>query len=410
MYHIQNTVPIVHQNRLTQPVDTLHLVPHRDEDKDTRENEVLSLRSTKSTNIPPPSTQEEHVTWYNGMFGIMTLKQKSKYTKSSHSSVEGKLPLTSEITWFFRPAFMSYTLELRYAQSSGHVSRSFNIYPVLNDTDPIFRMCQKGDLLALQTALSGNNVSPFITNSYGQTLLHVGIVYGQLLAGDRNLTALVRHIPRPTRCLQMATFGGLECRCHGSWWTVSMHRITEASGLADGTRLISNEPEYIRNAIDQSLQRLQTDHVDLWYWFVYPASHLPFASSSHPHYTFPTFPTVQTVGPDAWTGPNWSYLHSPQSVQHLNRLTINWTGSTNSPALRVTLTLSVFLAGLEKNATNLAAMLNGVLRLAGLSDRSYSSLLGAMMTWLLKNKLNCLKDEWEKILSPIVTLTLIKYT
>ncbi|KAF6220732.1 hypothetical protein HO133_003165 [Letharia lupina] len=36
-------------------------------------------------------------------------------------------------------------------------------------------------------------------------------------------------------------------------------------GLADGTRIFSNEPEYIRKAIDGSLERLQTDHVDLWY-------------------------------------------------------------------------------------------------------------------------------------------------
>ena len=53
----------------------------------------------------------------------------------------------------------------------------------------------------------------------------------------------------------------------------------------------------------------------------------------------------------------------------------------------------MFLAGLEEDATDLAAMLNGVLRLTGLSDRSELSLLGAMMTWLLKNKLTYLKDQ-----------------
>ena len=40
----------------------------------------------------------------------------------------------------------------------------------------------------------------------------------------------------------------------------------------------------------------------------------------------------------------------------------------------------MFLVGLKENATDLAAMLNGVLRLANLSDRSDSSLLGAMIT------------------------------
>ena len=40
----------------------------------------------------------------------------------------------------------------------------------------------------------------------------------------------------------------------------------------------------------------------------------------------------------------------------------------------------MFLIDLKEDATDLAAILNGVLRLAGLSGRSESSLLGAMMT------------------------------
>ena len=36
----------------------------------------------------------------------------------------------------------------------------------------------------------------------------------------------------------------------------------------DGTREVRNDPDYIRMAIDRSLKRLQTDHIDLWYWSV----------------------------------------------------------------------------------------------------------------------------------------------
>lgn len=36
----------------------------------------------------------------------------------------------------------------------------------------------------------------------------------------------------------------------------------------DGPK-VHNDPEYIRAAIDRSLKRLQTDHVNLWYWYVY---------------------------------------------------------------------------------------------------------------------------------------------
>ena len=57
-------------------------------------------------------------------------------------------------------------------------------------------------------------------------------------------------------------------------------------GLANGTRVFSNEPEYIRKAIDGSLARLKTDYVDLWYWLVYPLcpSQLqPFSLTSLAH-------------------------------------------------------------------------------------------------------------------------------
>jgi aryl-alcohol dehydrogenase-like predicted oxidoreductase len=36
----------------------------------------------------------------------------------------------------------------------------------------------------------------------------------------------------------------------------------------DGGREIRNEPEYIHMAVAESLRRLQTDYIDLLYWFV----------------------------------------------------------------------------------------------------------------------------------------------
>ena len=37
---------------------------------------------------------------------------------------------------------------------------------------------------------------------------------------------------------------------------------------ANGQREIRNDPEYIRMAVDRSLKRLQTEYIDLWYWYV----------------------------------------------------------------------------------------------------------------------------------------------
>jgi aryl-alcohol dehydrogenase-like predicted oxidoreductase len=35
---------------------------------------------------------------------------------------------------------------------------------------------------------------------------------------------------------------------------------------ADGGRAIRNDPEYIRQSVAESLERLQTDYIDLLYW------------------------------------------------------------------------------------------------------------------------------------------------
>ncbi len=34
----------------------------------------------------------------------------------------------------------------------------------------------------------------------------------------------------------------------------------------DGGREFRNDPEFIRSAVKESLRRLQTDHIDLFYW------------------------------------------------------------------------------------------------------------------------------------------------
>ena len=179
MYHIQNTVPIVHQIQQAQCVSILHSAPDQSEDDDSPGHKLSSLRSTNSMKHPSLSTKQERVTWYGGMFGTMILEKKSKYPKSS-ASAERKKPLVSETAWTFRPSFISYAIQLRYARSFGYVSPSLKVYPVLDRYDPVFDMCEYGDLSGLQAALSRNSVSPFVTDSNGWTLLHVSIELRQL--------------------------------------------------------------------------------------------------------------------------------------------------------------------------------------------------------------------------------------
>ena len=180
MYHIQNTVPVVQHIRQAHSASL-----DQNKDEDSPRYKVSSLRSTPVMGSPSPYTEQEHLLWDGGMFGTMTLRKTSKYFEAPSAGAKGELPLVSETVWTFRPSFVSYTLQLLYARSFGHVSRSLNIYPVLSDSDPIFSMCWEGDLLGLQTALSSQRVSPFVTDSeLGWTLLHVSTGFSLLLYHD----------------------------------------------------------------------------------------------------------------------------------------------------------------------------------------------------------------------------------
>ena len=174
MYHIQNTLPVVHQIRQAQYASISHPALDQNEDEVPARYEISSLRSSSLTRSPSPYTEHEHLIWYRGMFGTVALKKTSKYSQASGVGANGKIPIVSGTVWTFRPSFISYTFQLLYARSFSHVSRSLNIYPVLSKSDPIFSMCRDGDLLGLRTALSRQRVSPFVSDhEEGRTLLHV---------------------------------------------------------------------------------------------------------------------------------------------------------------------------------------------------------------------------------------------
>ena len=182
MFHIQNTVPVVRQILQAQSVSTLHSAPSQDEDEDCPGHEVSISCSTDSIKYHSSRSKQEYARWYSRTFGTLTLQKKSKYSKSPKASTEQKAPLISETAWTFRPSFISYALQLRYARSFGYISRSLNFYPVLSYSDPVFKMCRNGDLSGLQVALSRKGVSPFVTDDYwGETLLHVSVEFHQSL-------------------------------------------------------------------------------------------------------------------------------------------------------------------------------------------------------------------------------------
>ena len=181
MYQIQNTVPIVHQIREAQSMSTICSTP-RHMEVELSGHEVPNPRSTNVMKHSFSSTKQEHMVWYRGMFGTMTLQKKSKRSQPANAVAKGKALLVSETAWTFIPFFVGYALELRYARSLGYISRSLNIYPVLSEDHTVFALCEEGDLSGLQIALIEKRVSPFVIDPHGWTLLHVIIGFPQLLA------------------------------------------------------------------------------------------------------------------------------------------------------------------------------------------------------------------------------------
>jgi hypothetical protein len=107
------------------------------------------------------------------MIGKMTIQTKSRYTEIQRSRAVGKLPVVKEVIWTIMPSFLSYVLEMRYKQGFGQISRSLNIYPMLDCSEAIFKACWDGDIVGLQVALSSGSMSPFVSDKDGCTFLHV---------------------------------------------------------------------------------------------------------------------------------------------------------------------------------------------------------------------------------------------
>ena len=202
MYHIQNTIPILNRIRQAQSASTSNLSAGQDQDEDFSGHKIPCLSSTNSMKYPSPSTKQEHVLWYKGIFGTIYHQKKSKYSKSTHTSAEGKASLISETSWTLMPSFVSYALRIRYARSFGHISPSFQIYPMMSHLDPVFELCRNGDLVGLQAAVSMKRLSPFVTDDLlGCTLLHVSINFHQLPAYDCTLTgSSTRQVTAMLRC------------------------------------------------------------------------------------------------------------------------------------------------------------------------------------------------------------------
>ena len=118
-------------------------------------------------------SKEAHSVWYHGYFGSVDIRVKSTSLSISKNRRTGNRAVSEEKIIKITPAFLRKTLELRLLSSFGQISRTLKTTPILERGAPIFRICMNGDLGGLQAALSSGTISPFVTDEYGWSLLHV---------------------------------------------------------------------------------------------------------------------------------------------------------------------------------------------------------------------------------------------
>ena len=129
-----------------------------------------SSRSTFGT-----TAKVKNYVWYSGFFGRIHLQSEStSLGRSDTHRYEDKATSTQDIIRI-TPVLLHKTLEFRFGNSFGQISRTLSIYPILKNDAPVFLMCIEGDLRGLQTLLSSGTVSPFALNTGGRSLLHVSL-------------------------------------------------------------------------------------------------------------------------------------------------------------------------------------------------------------------------------------------
>ena len=114
---------------------------------------------------------------YRGLFGNVTTHKKLKHLSDCNNSRSRKKQVVRNERLFLINIFLlKRTIEIRLISSLGKVSRNLTSYPLMRSDAPVFWMCEEGDLKAIQSELDERNMSPFVVDEYGWTLLHVCIL------------------------------------------------------------------------------------------------------------------------------------------------------------------------------------------------------------------------------------------
>ena len=168
MHHVELTSSM-HASR-TKTAGFNSLTGNLDSSVTIQLSDSNDAHSNLSTSIVLQNTDKE---MYNGILGSVTFRKKTKYSRRSRDQMQQTDLVLEEDLIMITSSFFRRSFELRISNSFGWASRSLKMYPVMMEDAPVFRMCQKGDIEGLQVAFSRRDLSPFVLDNHGRTLLHV---------------------------------------------------------------------------------------------------------------------------------------------------------------------------------------------------------------------------------------------
>jgi len=111
---------------------------------------------------------------FSAMLGDMSILQKSKLSQEATKRRTLKRGiLVEERIVSIMPSFLGSMFEFRVKYSCGTISSTLSTHTVVDDMSDVLIMCQTGDVKGLQAAFDNREVSPYVVDQDGSTLLHV---------------------------------------------------------------------------------------------------------------------------------------------------------------------------------------------------------------------------------------------
>lgn len=187
-------------NALTENLSLLQLSvasePTASNPRDWGDPNFSALR-TNETVVPGGNRQAYHrrrqvvksSRCYITPLGTLVYRTTSTYSRSDRKEFilsQAELD-TQETHATYTPSFFNRGIELRFRNAYGSISRTLNTYPVLDYDAPIFKLCENGDIEALETLFSERKMSHFSVSPSGCSLLHVKSLCTHIRLREREL-------------------------------------------------------------------------------------------------------------------------------------------------------------------------------------------------------------------------------